>query len=117
VSAAQPSPHRFATAVDQLVNQVGHWPASRWAAGLRTGPPAPGPAVASRGDRVHALVQRLADLAADTEGRPRRPVPRLGDLVLADQARVMANDLLACAAPDRVMQQATEDVDAVRRTL
>jgi hypothetical protein len=106
--------------VDRLINQVVHWQAGRWAAGLRNDPPVstgdPGP-VASRGDRVYALVQRLADRVADAEGRPHLTVPRLSDLVLPDQTRVMANDLLDCAAPDRVMDQATEDVDAVRRTL
>ena len=122
MSTAQPpsATDLFTTAVDRLINQVAHWQTGRWAAGLRNDPAVstgrPGPVV-SRGDRVYALVQRLADRAADAEGRPHLPVPRLSDLVLPDQTRVMANDLLDCAAPDRVIEEATDDVDAVRRTL
>jgi hypothetical protein len=44
---------------------------------------------------LYALVQRLADLGADAEGRPPRAVPRPEhDLVLPDQLEVMAADLL-----------------------
>ena len=74
--------HDFSTAVDRLLNQVGHWEQPRWSAD-------------GRADRVFALVQRLADRAADAEGRARRPVPRAGDLLLPDQLRVMRDDLLA----------------------
>lgn len=43
---------------------------------------------------MHALIQALADLTADAEGRPRRPVPRLpSDLHLPDQLQVIALDL------------------------
>ena len=47
---------------------------------------------------MYALVQRLADLGADAEHRPPRPVPWVGELVLPDQLRVMADDLLAATA-------------------
>jgi hypothetical protein len=44
---------------------------------------------------MHALVQALADLAADAEGQPHRPVPRLsGDMQLPDQLQVVGLDLL-----------------------
>jgi hypothetical protein len=44
---------------------------------------------------MHALVQALADLAADAEGQPRRPVPRLpNDTHLPDQLQVIGLDLL-----------------------
>jgi len=44
-------------------------------------------------------------------------VPRENDLVLADQIRVLADDLLAAdPAPDR-LRAATDDVEAVRRAL
>jgi hypothetical protein len=66
---------------------------------------------------VYRLVQRLADLSADAEHRGRRPVPRVGDLVLPDQVRVMADDLLAAAPPDELLRQATDEVNAVRRAL
>ncbi len=52
----------------------------------------------SRAERVHELVQRLADAAADAEGSPRRPVPRLdNDLALTDQLRVVTADVLAAS--------------------
>ncbi|MFP5218341.1 MAG: hypothetical protein ACLGIG_01195, partial [Actinomycetes bacterium] len=43
------------------------------------------------------LAQRLADAAADAEGLPRRPLPRLDDLVLPDQLAVTADDLARVA--------------------
>ena len=95
---------QFRTSIDRLLGQVGHWEQSRWAH-----PP-------TRADAVHALVQRLADLCADAEGRPHRRVPRVSDLILADQLRVMADDLLAAAPPD-ALRDATDAVDAVRRDL
>jgi hypothetical protein len=93
----------FATSVDRLLRQVRHWGQARWRP--------------SRADLVYGLVQRLADLGADAEERPRRPVPRVGDLVLPDQLRVIADDLLATAPPDDMVQLAANDVDAVRRAL
>ena len=102
----------FATSVDRLMHQVGHWELGRWSA-RPAGVPPPAP---SRSDTVYALVQRLADLCADAEQRPHRRVPRLSDLVLRDQLRVMADDLLATSS-DEVLRQATEAVDAVRQAL
>ena len=93
----------FRSSVDRLLRQIGHWEQGRWAAH-------------GRADTVYALVQRLADRTADAEQRPHRPVPRLGDLILPDQLRVMADDLEA-AADAPVLQQATAEVDAVRNTL
>lgn len=78
-----------------------HWEAPRWRAD-------------GRGDRVYALVQRLADLGADAEGRPHRVVPRESDLVLPDQLRVVADDLLATGRAD---DTALAAVDAVRASL
>jgi hypothetical protein len=106
--------HDFSTAVDRLLNQVGHWEQSRWSAALGGAAASPS---SSRADVVHALVQRLADRAADAEGRGRRPVPRAGDLLLPDQLRVMRDDLIAAEPGDDVLKIATEDVDTVRRTL
>ena len=97
----------FETAVQRLIGQVGHWEPSRW------GTPVGG----SRGDAVFALLQRLADQGADAEQRPRRPVPRLADLVLPDQLRVMADDLVAAAPPADVLALAAADVTEVRRAL
>jgi hypothetical protein len=45
---------------------------------------------------MYALVQHVADLAAEGEGQPPRRVPRLSnDLALPDQLRVVARDLAA----------------------
>jgi hypothetical protein len=93
----------FATSTDRLLTQVRHWEQPRWSANRRA-------------DRVYALVQLLADLTADAEGRPRRPVPREHDMILPDQIRVMADDLLATAVPAK-LDEATAAVDAVRQQL
>jgi hypothetical protein len=105
----------FAAAVERLLRQVGHWEQGRW----WSRPPAPGSADTppTRGDLVYGLVQRLADHGAEAEGRPRRVVPRENDLVLADQIRVLADDLLAVGAPDAVLRAATDDIEAVRHAL
>jgi hypothetical protein len=42
---------------------------------------------------VRALLSRLADLAADAEGLPRRELPVLAPHALADQLLVLAHDL------------------------
>jgi len=68
---------------------------------------------ASRGDEVFALAQRLADLSADAEGEPRRPVPRLEhDTALPHQVAVLAADVLAHGTTDDLSTAA----DAVEQT-
>ncbi|MEV6637604.1 hypothetical protein AB0M54_43430 [Actinoplanes sp. NPDC051470] len=89
----------FSTGVERLLKQIAHWTESRWR---------------GRDDHVHALVQHLADLAADAEGRPRRPVPRLHPMVLPDQLRVMADDLIGSGAP---LEGAASLVDETRHRL
>ncbi|BCJ44453.1 hypothetical protein GCM10010168_12670 [Actinoplanes ianthinogenes] len=98
----------FATSVERLLTLVRHWEESRWAAGAGDG---------TRGDLAHALVQRLADLGAEAEGRAPRPVPRAHDLVLPDQLRVVADDLITAEPADDLLARATTAVDEVRRTL
>ncbi|GGK14721.1 hypothetical protein GCM10010124_04140 [Pilimelia terevasa] len=101
----------LARVVDLLVNQVAQWTPARWAAASAPGGP-------SRAEVVHALAQRLADLAAETEGVPRRDLPRLAnDLALPDQLRVVASDLLTAGAPDGLTHAAAADVAQVRATL
>ncbi len=95
----------FTSAVDRLVRQVGHWTPSRWtASGAATG--------------VHQLIQFLADLAADAEDRPSRPVPRLdNDLLLADQLRVVAADLAMARPPEAILAAAAAAVESTARQL
>ena len=53
-----------------------------------------GEAGRSPSNLAHDLSQRLADLAADSVGRDRRPVPRLADHAAGDQVDVLTHDLL-----------------------
>jgi hypothetical protein len=91
----------FATAIERLLNQVRHWEQARWR---------------GKADQTYVLVQFLADLAADAESRPRRPVPREHDGILPDQLRVMADDLIA-VAPEPVLAEAAEAVEILRKDL
>jgi hypothetical protein len=97
------------TAVQRLLKQVGHWEPGRWHAPAKAG--------GTRGEVVFALVQRLADLAADAEQGRHRPVPRLADTVLPDQLRVMADDLIAAAPPAETLVSVTAAVSATREAL
>jgi hypothetical protein len=97
------------TAVNRLVAQVAHWELPRWSTTLPSGE--------TRADRVFALVQRLADRAAAAEGEPRREVPRLGPQNLADQARVMASDLVRAGADPAALAEAAADVLETHRLL
>ncbi|HEY8532742.1 MAG TPA: hypothetical protein VIL44_02545 [Micromonospora sp.] len=101
----------LAQEVERFVRQVGHWTPARWSA------PAGGGG-GTRAELVHALVQRIADRAADAEGEPRRRVPRLdNDLVLPDQLRVVVADLVAAHPSEQVLAETTADVNATRRAL
>jgi hypothetical protein len=105
------SADELSRAVDLLNRQVGHWLPPRWAAPAAAGN-------AARADLVHRLVQQVANLAADAEGEPRRPVPRLdNDLALPDQLRVVAADLLAANAPGELLTAAAAEVTATRKIL
>ncbi|MGN9774244.1 hypothetical protein ACTMS0_00465 [Micromonospora sp. H33] len=97
--------------VDLFVRQVGHWQQPRWAAVATAGN-------VSRADLVHRLVQEIANLAADAEGEPRRTVPRLAnDLVLPDQLRVVAADLVAARPSAETLTRAADEVAATRTAL
>lgn len=98
-------------AVELLVRQAGHWTQPRWSAQAEGGNVA-------RADLVHKLVQEIANRAADAAGEPRRDVPRLGsDLVLPDQLRVVAADLVASGAPEAVLAEAAARIAATRAVL
>jgi hypothetical protein len=91
VASAVPAPAVALRAVaGRLAARLDRWAPASWAARTASGK--------SRADVVHDVVQRLADLTADLEGQPHRPVPRLdNDLALSDQLRVMVADLLLSA--------------------
>ncbi|MGX6602680.1 hypothetical protein ACWKSP_11155 [Micromonosporaceae bacterium Da 78-11] len=101
----------FAASVEQLHTQVRHWEQPRWSG------PAPIGRTGTRADLMYALVQLLADLGADAEQRPHRAVPREHDMILPDQLRVMADDLLAAGALPSVLASATAAVEDLRFTL
>ena len=84
-----------------LLPRLRRWTAGSWAlpAAGRTG---------SRADAAAAAAQRLADLAADAEGRPRRPVPRLADTSLGDQLTVLLDDVLRTDDPVALPAAAAE---------
>ena len=98
----------FTTSVNRLLAHVSHWEQPRWSS------PAAGGS-ATRADVVFTLVQQLADLGADAESRERRPVPREHDLVLADQLRVMAADLVEATPPDALLSDAAAAVETTRK--
>ena len=83
-----------------LVQRLRLWTPARYAAGA--------PPWGTRADLVTHLVQVCADEAADLEGGPRRPVPRLdSDLGLADQLAVVSDDLVRARPEPEVARQAT----------
>lgn len=51
--------------------------------------------------QLRAGLQRLADLAADADGRPRRVVPVLAAHALGDQVLVLGHDALRVPGPAR----------------
>ncbi|GAA1038343.1 hypothetical protein GCM10009557_54070 [Virgisporangium ochraceum] len=96
----------------RLVDRVSTWTPPRWAASSASGP-------GTRADRFHALIQELADQAADAEGQPHRVVPRLSpDTALPDQLRVVVADLIEAARDDEArLTAATKRVLATKRAL
>jgi hypothetical protein len=98
----------FATSVERLLTQVRHWEDRRWATSAGSG---------TTGDLAFGLVQRLADLGAEAESRAPRAVPRSHDLVLPDQLRVLADDILAAGPTEELLARATAAVDDVRHSL
>lgn len=72
-----------------------------------------GPEARALLDDVRADLQRLADLAADAEERPRRAVPVLAAHALADQVLVLAHDVAVAAPGTPAGDAATEAAVAV----
>jgi hypothetical protein len=105
------SAYELARETRRLVDRVSTWTPPRWAASSASGS-------GSRADRFHALVQTLADQAADAEGEPRREVPRLTpDTALPDQLRVVVADLIAADPDEEVLATAARRVLTVKRAL
>jgi hypothetical protein len=101
---------QLAVALRRLVDRVSHWTAPRWAV--------PGPGGVPRADLLYALVQEMADRAADVEGQPRRTVPSLAnELALTDQLRVMIADLRDAQPDSAVLTAAADRIAAVNRAL
>ena len=97
------------TALARIDRQLAPWTTSRYARVLGGG--------LTGGDTVHALVQAIADLAAGAEGQPMRPVPRIGDVALRDQLRVLTMDLLAADPSADVLAAAAAAIRDTARTL
>jgi hypothetical protein len=83
-----------------LLPRLRRWTADGWAVPATGG--------GTRADAARASVQRLADLGADAEGRPRRPVPALDPGVLADQLAVMADDVARTGKPAAIAAATAE---------
>ena len=73
-------------------------------------------AAETRADVAHRTAQALADLAADAEGQPRRPLPRLAVHGTGDQLAVVGADVLAACGPD-ALRAAEEHLATLRRAL
>ncbi|MFI5843437.1 hypothetical protein ACIA8K_27390 [Catenuloplanes sp. NPDC051500] len=98
-------------ALERFVRQTGHWEAPRWALPLDGTP-------GTRADALHALITWVADAAADADGEPHRPVPRLPhDPALIDQLRVVTADLRAATPPDAILTEAAGRLTALRSRL
>ncbi|MFB9375690.1 hypothetical protein ACFFKU_17765 [Kineococcus gynurae] len=78
--------------LDLLVDRIRAMPLSR----LERAPEGAG---TTRAAAVGAAAQRLADLAAAAEGRPRRELPGLATHGLGDQLAVVGGDALTHGAP------------------
>jgi hypothetical protein len=78
----------------RFVDRLGGWNAARWNA-RTSSPPGLDATAPVRGEVARHLIQRLADLAADMEDRPRRTVPVLeAENGYADQIMVLGHDLV-----------------------
>jgi hypothetical protein len=79
----------LARAADELIPRLRRWTPDSW----RLPADPAGPAIGTRAEAADEAAQRLADLVADVEGRPRRTVPRRDDVNPADRLAVMVDDV------------------------
>ncbi|MEU4693383.1 hypothetical protein [Actinoplanes sp. NPDC023714] len=112
----------FAVSIERLLNQVRHWEERRWSQPAGSAPAAGGAARAgggavTRAQAVFALAQTLADLGAEAEKGPVREVPFVHAMVLPDQLRVLADDIVAAGPPPELLTRATAAVTDTRSAL
>jgi hypothetical protein len=94
--------------MDTFLPRLRRWTDDGWAAAAVGG--------GTRADVAAATLQRLADLGADAEGRPRRSVPWLGPAVLPDQLAVMLDDIARTGSP-AALAAADDELAALRTAL
>lgn len=100
----------------ELLPRLRRWDSASWSVAAQpagAGTRSRGP---SRADVAAAVVQRLADAAADAEGQPRRTVPRIAGVNLADQLTVVVDDVLRTGDLAALRAAATE-LSALRAAL
>ncbi|BBH66172.1 hypothetical protein ACTI_28570 [Actinoplanes sp. OR16] len=98
----------FTVSIERLLTQVHHWEERRWS--QPAGP-------VTRAQAVFALAQQLADLGAEAEKTPAREVPFVHAMVLPDQLRVLAADIMAAGPPPELLTRATTAVTETRSAL
>lgn len=89
----------------RVVDRCASYPLARWDRADADG--------VTPATRVHQTCQALADLAADTDRRPRRVVPMLRPHGLADQVSVLAHDALQAGADENAVASLLADLRRV----
>ena len=116
---------RFRLSMGRLTTLLSYWTPPRFSAAasplLQEATAGLG-AVPERGgtvaDQLAAVVQVLADVGADTEGQPRRPVPRAAEPAgMVDQLTVLGEDVVAAGPTAEDLGHLTERLDALRAAL
>ncbi|EXG79969.1 hypothetical protein CryarDRAFT_1024 [Cryptosporangium arvum DSM 44712] len=120
---------RFRLSVGRLTTLLSYWTPPRFSAAAS---PLVGDAVSalcatsgsaleegvSVAERLHVVVQVLADLGADAEGQPRRAVPRMVEPgTLVDQLTVLGDDYVAADPDVEELDRVTRGLDALRAAL
>lgn len=97
-----------AAAAAEMLPRLRRWDSASWSVAAQQPDARRWSRRPSRADVAAAVVQRLADLAADAEGQPRRTVPRVAGVNLADQLTVMVDDILRTGDPATLRAAAIE---------